>query len=89
MDLPGNLEFDLMSRYVDVLPAAAPGGPRVNPYFSLDARLGWKAGKNVEFALVGQNLISARHTEFSPEIAVVSQTTPVPRSVYATISLRF
>ena len=89
MDLPGNLEFDLMSRYVDVLPAAAPGGPRVNPYFSLDARLGWKAGKNVELALVGQNLISARHTEFSPEIAVVSQTTPVPRSVYATISLRF
>ena len=89
MDLPGNLEFDVMSRYVDVLPAAAPGGPRVNPYFSLDARLGWKASKNVELALVGQNLISARHTEFSPEIAVVSQTTQVPRSVYATISLRF
>ncbi|GDY21778.1 TonB-dependent receptor [Verrucomicrobiota bacterium] len=89
MDLPGNLELDIMSRYVDVLPPAAPGGPRVNPYFSMDARLGWKASKNVEFALVGQNLLSARHTEFSPEIAVISQTTQVPRSVYATISLRF
>lgn len=89
LDLGNNVEFDLWGRYVDVLPAGVPGGPRVNPYFGLDARIAWRPSKRLELAVVGQNLITPYHTEFSPDVAVLSQITRVPRGVYATVTLRF
>lgn len=75
MDLPRNLEFDLVGRFVGSLPS-----PAVDSYFSLDARLAWRKD-NMEIAIVGQNLLDNRHAEFS--------TLEIPRSVYGSLTLRW
>jgi iron complex outermembrane receptor protein len=82
IDLPLNLEFDFWIRYVDNLPSL-----EVNSYITFDIRLGWRPTKNLEFSLVGQNLLENKHLEFTPELS----TTPakVPRSVYGKIRWLF
>jgi iron complex outermembrane receptor protein len=59
MDLPGNLEFDLMPRFVGELPRQG-----VPNYATLDARLGWYPIPSMDIAFIGRNLIG-QHTEFS------------------------
>lgn len=80
-DLPGHCEFDGTVRYVDTLP-----GPYVSSYVSLDLRLAWKPTKNIEIAIVGQNILDRQHPEFVP-------TSPSPReierNVYGKVSCRF
>ena len=51
VNLPGNLEFDSVLRYVDNLNQL---GPLVPGYFGLDLRLGWRPIANWEFAVVGR-----------------------------------
>jgi outer membrane receptor protein involved in Fe transport len=58
-ELPGNLGLDVGVRYVSSLPA-----PSVPGYIGLDVRLQWRPIKNVELAVVGQNLVDRRHPEF-------------------------
>jgi iron complex outermembrane receptor protein len=83
MDLPGRVSLDGTLRYVDRLP-----GFNINSYFALDLRLAWMPHKNLELAVVGQNLISPRHAEFFPTF-INSQKTEVPRSVYGKVTWRF
>jgi iron complex outermembrane recepter protein len=59
LDLPGRVELDAWLRWVDDLPA-----PLVRPYQELDVHLGWHVKPSLELALVGQNLLHARHQEF-------------------------
>jgi len=80
MDLPGHLELDAGLRYVDTLPA-----PSVPSYFGLDLRLGWKPIKNLELAVVGQNLLDNRH----PEFGAPAFRQEIERSVYGKISWSF
>ena len=35
--------------------------PAIDSYLTLDARLGWKPRRNLELALVGQNLLVGQH----------------------------
>ncbi|MDY6971926.1 MAG: TonB-dependent receptor [Thermodesulfobacteriota bacterium] len=83
IDLPGSLELDLWSRYIDDLPQQ-----NIDSYINLDARLGWKPRKDIELSIVGQNLIDSHHPEFIPEILDTSPT-EVERSVYGKITWRF
>jgi iron complex outermembrane receptor protein len=83
-DLPGGFELDLWGRYVDHLPSL-----RVSSYMDLDVRLGWHATKNLEFSVVGQNLISPRRTEFAQDQFAATLVNPVQRAVYAQVSMRF
>ena len=81
MDLPGNLQFDLDLRGVDDLPS-----PRVPGYLEANARLAWRIMPSVEIAIVGANLLHARHTEFvNPSIPAQE----VPRSVSGTMRWLF
>jgi iron complex outermembrane receptor protein len=82
-DLGWNIEFDSTLRYVDVLPA-----PKIPSYLTLDLRLAWSPRQNLEFAVVGQNLLDDRHPEFAPTF-VGTQKTEVERSVYGTVLWRF
>lgn len=83
MDLPCHFQFDCTGRFVDrVSNLKVPG------YVTMDARLAWSPTPHLELALVGQNLLSARHAEFTPSI-IKYQTTEVERSVYAKVTLRF
>jgi iron complex outermembrane receptor protein len=79
-DLPRNFEFDLMSRYVEDLPAL-----NVPAYTTIDLRLGWRPPGNWEFSVIGQNLLAPHHLEFGGLTLVNSE---VNRGVYAQVVWR-
>ena len=83
MDLPGDLSLDCTVRYVDHLPALT-----ISSYVELDVRLGWRLNRNLELAIVGQNLLEGRHREFSPSF-INTQQTAIQRGVYGKLTLRF
>jgi iron complex outermembrane receptor protein len=83
MDLPWHLAFDATVRYVDELPAL-----RIDSYVALDLRLGWRPHPNLEFAVVGQNLLSSHHGEFAPTF-IGTPRTEIPQSVYAQVTWSF
>jgi iron complex outermembrane recepter protein len=82
INLPADLEFDSVLRYVDNLNQR---GPTVPSYVSLDLRLGWRPTPNWEFAIVGQNLLDKRHAEFGTP----ANRQEIPRSVYGKVTWRF
>ena len=83
LDLPWNIQFDSTLRYVDALPA-----PNIPSYVTLDLRLAWSPYKDLEVAIVGQNLLDDRHPEFAPTF-IGTQRTEVERSVYGTVVWRY
>ena len=80
MDLPGHLALDASIRYVDRLPA-----PYVPSYFGVDLRLAWRPVKDLELAVVGQNLLDNQH----PEFGAAATRQEIERSVYGKITWRF
>lgn len=70
MNLPRQWELDLGLRYVDELRR-----PATPDYVALDLRLGWRVGTQLELALLGNNLLDERHTEF-----ISSSTNPANHS---------
>jgi iron complex outermembrane receptor protein len=54
----------------------------------MDARLAWRARKNLEVAVVGQNLLQTHHLEFNQFLGQPSEVTEVPRGVYGTLTWR-
>ena len=82
INLPKNLEFGTVLRYVDKLPK--PRG--VIDYASLDLRLGWQPHRTLELSIVGQNLLDKSHPEFIP-----SRPSPrlIERSFYGKVIWRF
>lgn len=81
IDLPAHITFDSFLRFVDDLPH-----PATPSYLELDLRLAWSPRENLEFALVGRNLLHDSHPEFAGVGAVTHE---VPRSVYGTIRWNF
>jgi iron complex outermembrane receptor protein len=59
LTLPHEIEIDAFLRVASALPRPPLGG-----YTTMDARLGWRAGKQWEIALIGRNLLDAQHPEF-------------------------
>ena len=78
-DLRKNLQFDLMTRYVDALNVL-----EVPSYITMDLRLAWRPREHLELAVVGQNLLQNAHREFAGNTAVFS--TEVPHSIYGTVA---
>jgi iron complex outermembrane receptor protein len=83
LDLPKGVELDLWLRYVDNLPA-----PAIGSYVTLDARLAWAPRRNLELALVGQNLLDDSHPEFASE-KLDAAVMEVERGVYGKITWQF
>ena len=64
MDLPGQIELSAAARWIDTVHNNDVASPGTLPsYFELDLRLGWHATKNIEVAVVGQNLLHDHHAE--------------------------
>lgn len=61
MNLTDRHEFDIMVRGVGALPS-----PAVPSYTAVDARLGWRATRDMELSLTLQNLFDDKHPEFGP-----------------------
>jgi iron complex outermembrane recepter protein len=70
-DLPGNMQVDWTLRKVGALPR-----PAVPSYHELDVQWLWKATRNLDVALVGQNLLHKSHPEFgaAPNRSVFERT---------------
>ena len=83
MDLPRHFELDAGVRYVDQLQSM-----NIPSYIALEVRLGWRPTKNLELAVVGQNLAEARHAEFRT-LNAPAQVQEVERSVYGKVTWRF
>ena len=76
------VNFDGMMRTLSPL-----GNVKIDPYFSLTLRLGWRPRKDFELSLVGANLLDKDHLEFVQE----AYTFPVEiqRSLYGQMKWSF
>jgi iron complex outermembrane recepter protein len=83
LDLPHHLEWDNTVGYVSKL---ADGN--VPAYTRVDSRIGWRVGEFVEISVVGQNLLTPRHEEFSDTTYPLDHTL-VERSVFGKVTWRF
>ena len=82
LDLPHNIQFDSVLRYVGDLP-----NPPTPAYLTMDVRLAWAPNSHVEIAVVGRNLLDDKHPEFSAGPQGV--TREVERSVFGTFKWHF
>ena len=73
----GKLSYELQRDYFEI-----------PDYFNLNLRLAWRIGKNLELALVGQNLLEENHLEYISEIQQ-TKPTKIPRSVYLKMEVKF
>jgi iron complex outermembrane receptor protein len=78
LTLPKKLEFQQTYRYVSALPAQA-----VKSYSTADARVGWLFVRQMEFSVVGQNLLQPSHAEFGGDPGGL---VGIKRCVYAQIT---
>lgn len=83
LDLPHNMEFDSMLRYVENLPDF-----NIDSYFELELRLAWRPAKKLEIAVIGQNLLDSSHEEAIANF-VAFERTAVERGVYGKITWQF
>ena len=90
-----DVDFDMWWRWVDeipnsgiVVPGVAQPSQSIPSYATLDVRLAWRPGKNLEFSVVGQNLLESSHREFNPTF-VSTTYAEVPRSVFGKLTWRF
>ncbi len=81
LDLPGRVQVDVTARAVGRLPSLD-----IPAYTAVDARIGWKPDRRVEFSVTGQNLNIRRHVEFRGWW-IPFEETYVPRSVYGTVTV--
>ena len=63
LDLGDRQEIDVAVRHVAALP-----NPVVPAYTAVDARWAWRATRELEVSLTGQNLFDPRHPEWGPSI---------------------
>ncbi len=91
MDLSKAWELDLWVYYVDELSASSiiayQKEIEIDSYTSLNARLGWRPRKNLQFSLVGQNLQGGEHAEFAAE--TYNGVIEIERSVYGKVRWDF
>lgn len=75
-------QANLWLRYTGELPSGVPA------YATLDARLAWKAERDIEVSLVGQNLLDSAHPEF---ISLFLSSAPmnVERGAYLKLDIKF
>ncbi|MBX3177912.1 MAG: TonB-dependent receptor [Candidatus Hydrogenedentes bacterium] len=83
MNLGHNVDLDAALRYASGLPALA-----VEEYITLDIRLAWRPHQDFELAIVGHDLLDARHTEFDATF-INTVPTQVQRGVYGKLTWRF
>jgi iron complex outermembrane receptor protein len=76
--LATDVKCDLIGRFIGPVEAY-----NVHAYAALDARISWQVKKNVQVAIVGQNLSEGNHFEYG---SATLQATQVPRTAYGMIT---
>ena len=83
-DLGENVEFDMMTRYVDSLTAN-----QVPQYTDMDIRLAWRPRQHVQLEVVGQNLLSDHVMQFNNQTPTIDLPTEIPRGVYGKVTWQY
>jgi iron complex outermembrane receptor protein len=83
LDLSHNLRWDAWLRHVSRIKSYG-----IPAFTTLDMRLAWQAGKDLEIALVGQNLLDKVHPEFATQY-FVSTPSEIERSAYVKVDWKF
>jgi iron complex outermembrane receptor protein len=91
VNITRDVDMDATLRWVDELhmvqsPTDGPALGTVPSYIELDARVGWRATKHLELAVVGQNLLHDHHVEYGFPNASQEE---IARSVYLKASYRW
>lgn len=90
MNLRQGVTFDASARYTSATSHGQIDGSvfKIPAYTALDARLAWQKNKNLEFAIIGKNLLKKRHAEY---FNIVPNSVPydVSRSFFITALWRF
>jgi iron complex outermembrane recepter protein len=79
-NLDNDMEFDVIGRYVDNLPAL-----NVPSYLTMDVRIAWRPYKNFEWSVVGRNLLDSPHQEFADPVGGAIST-EVQSEVYTMLT---
>lgn len=77
-------QFDLWLRHVGQRNATA-STPEVDAYTTLDTGLSWRLPQNLEFAIVGKDLLERRHSEIVSNF-ISSEPIAVERSAYLKVT---
>jgi len=83
LDLSSTLRWDVWLRYVGKVKAHA-----IPAYTTLDLRLAWQPSKDLEFSLVGQNLLDSAHPEYGSGY-ILSTPSEIQRGVYVKAGWKF
>ena len=87
MDLSATTQLDVGLRWVDSrVINSGPTLGTVPSYFEMDVRLGWHLAKDLEFSLVGQNLLHDHHAEYGFPFPTRPE---IERSIYGKVVWRF
>ncbi|MEJ0034735.1 MAG: TonB-dependent receptor [Gammaproteobacteria bacterium] len=87
LDLPASLQLDIGLRWVDTLHNNNGPTPGTVPsYFEADARIGWRLNGNLEFSVVGQNLLHDHHPEYGFPGAARQE---IERGVYGKVLMTY
>ncbi len=87
MDLPRGFELDAQLRWIDTLYNNNDGKLGTVPsYTELNLRLGYHFSEQIEFSLVGQNLLHDHHPEFG---APGADRVEIRRSIFAKVAFRY
>jgi iron complex outermembrane receptor protein len=83
MELLPNVELDVTPRYVAPIKQI-----KVDGYVEVDARIAWRPLPELEVALVGRNLVHARHNEFNNPV-VGPLPVELQREVYGKVTVKY
>lgn len=83
LDLPHNMGWDSSVYFVGSLPTQL-----VSSYTRLDSQLTWRFAEQMEFSIVGQNLLLDHHVELNDDLAAVNPS-QMKRSAYAKLTWKF
>lgn len=87
LNLPAGFQFDAQLRSLSEIRSnpEIPEGGGISGYTELDLRLGWQATEEIEFSVIGRNLLDRRHVETGTPAA----RGEIQRSVFGQMVYRF
>ncbi len=88
LDITPELQWDVWLRQVGKIIPSSEASATVSAYTSLDMRLAWKASRDLEISLIGQNLLDSSHLEYISQ-NIYSIPVKIERSVYLKADWKF
>jgi iron complex outermembrane recepter protein len=88
LDITPKLQWDAWLRRVGKIITSSEATATVPAYTSLDMRLAWKATRDLELSLIGQNLLDSSHPEYV-STNIFSTPVKIERGVYLKADWKF